>query len=120
MSDLSGAAARIDGTAAGDGVGGALSVAADMNADDIHEVFIGARGVDQGSGGRDGGAYLWYGPVSGTVGLGSADVELLGSDGAQVGAAVDAAADFNGDGVGDLMMGAPSGNRAFVVFGGGL
>ena len=120
LADLSGATARIDGSAAGDDVGSALSIAADMNWDGRHEVFLGARGVDQGSGERDGGAYLWFGPVSGTAALSSADVALLGGDGEQVGASVDGSTDFNADGLGDLVVGAPTGNRAFVVLGGGL
>ncbi len=118
--DLSGASARIDGASAGDSVGSAMAFAPDMNWDGASEVFVGARGVDQGSGGRDGGAYLWFGPVTGTLSLSSADLSLLGTDGQQVGASVDAAAEFNLDGLGDLVVGAPSGNRAFVVFGGGL
>jgi len=118
--DVAGSTGRIDGLAAGDTVGGAVSSVPDMNWDGRQEVFVGARGVDQGSGGRDGGAYLWFGPVTGTTDLSTADIALLGADGAQAGAAVAGAADLNADGLGDLIVGAPTGNTAFVVFGGGL
>ena len=117
--DTSAATARIDGAVAGDSVGGAATVVPDMTLDGRSELLVGARGVDQGSGGRDGGGYLWYGPLSGAASLTDADVALRGSDGEQAGAAV-TAADFNADGVGDLVVGAPSGNRAWMVIGGGL
>ena len=118
--DTDAAVARIDGQSAGDQVGADGAVVPDMNGDGLDELLVGSRGVDHGSGGRDGGALLWYGPISGAQDFANADITFRGRDEGQAGASIAAAADLNGDLLGDVIVGAPTGNEAFVVFGGGL
>jgi hypothetical protein len=97
----------------------------DANGDGLGDFLIGALG-DGGGGAGSGSAYLLYGPLTGTIGLGSADLTMVGENaGDQVGYAVSSAGDTNADGYDDCLLGAPyhdyaatDSGAAYVVLGG--
>ncbi|SPJ27608.1 calcium-binding protein [Falsiruegeria mediterranea] len=126
----------IEGIEEGDNSGGSVSSAGDVNGDGIDDLIIGARNADPG--GRDGAgeSYVVFGSTAGfapTLSLSS----LNGSNGFVIegieegdssGSSVSAAGDVNGDGFGDVIIGAPSANQdprdshvrdgeSYVVFG---
>ncbi|MFO1070532.1 MAG: hypothetical protein U1E14_18600 [Geminicoccaceae bacterium] len=121
----------IDGGAPGDQLGRSVSGAGDVNGDGIDDLIIGAPLTD--SGGEDAGAtYVLYGsetpfPALVEISLlnGSNGFRIHGGDaGERAGWSVSGAGDVNGDGVGDLVIGAPyagstvsKAGAAYVVFG---
>ena len=118
--ELSRARAKFTGETDSQQVGSALSGAGDVNGDGLSDLLIGVRLFD----GYRGVACLFLGPVSGTMGISSADAFLQGrSEGDLAGIAVSAAGDVNGDGFGDLMVGASGeesnggAGAAYVVLG---
>ena len=120
----------IQGDAANDTAGRAVSSAGDVNGDGLADLLIGARRNDA-TGSDAGSAYVVYGKRGGfgRIDLGS----LSGTDGFiirgvtggdQAGTSVAAAGDINGDGFGDIMVGAPyadpngsSSGTAYIVYG---
>lgn len=119
------------GEAAGDGAMG-LAVG-DFNGDGVPDVALSAAFADGPDGSRpdSGRAYIFFGPFTPgearDAALGQQDATIMGAgEGDQLGRAV-AAADLNGDGVDDLILGAPfaddpTGQRAevgvaYVLFG---
>ena len=124
---------RIVGATAFDKAGYAVSGAGDVNGDGFDDVIIGAPYADTVNG-ASGAAYVVFGKATGLP-AGNLDLSLLGaSDGFSIfgaahenraGYAVSAAGDLNGDGYGDLLIGAPdaqtaSGNlsgKTYVVLG---
>lgn len=130
VSDLDGSNGfRISGADAGDTAGISVSGAGDFNGDGIGDLIIGAEGADPGGRSDAGESYVLFGRAS----VPAADVDLRtlsASDGVILagsdrwsysGAAVAGGGDFNGDGFGDVIVGAPYENgttgTAFVVFG---
>jgi len=122
---------RINGEAAGDFSGRAVSGAGDVNGDGFADVVIGAQ-YATANGVKSGAAYVVFGAAS--VSSSSMDLSALDgtngfkingvSAGNETGFSVASAGDVNGDGVGDLVIGAPGadphGNgsgAAYVVFG---
>ncbi len=122
---------RLNGTSDGDLSGMGLGSAGDWNGDGLEDFLIGAPGSD--SGGAESGAAVL---VFGSSGFSASALDLSGLTGAQgmriealsagdgLGRAVGPAGDVNGDGLDDLILGAPSGNsggpvtgEAYVVFG---
>ena len=123
---------RIDGVEPENLTGFSVSEAGDVNGDGIGDLIIGAPGHDA-NGTRSGSSYVVFGSGSGFA----STFDLLSLDGGNgfridgadaydgSGGSVSAAGDFNGDGFGDLIVGAysadpngaPSG-AAYVVFGG--
>lgn len=107
----------LTGSAASDYFGQSVSTAEDVNGDGYGDLIIGAWGSDVG--GTDaGGAYVFYGgPGADAV----ADLVLTGTAaGDRFGISVSAAGDMNGDGFGDVIVGA-NGNgagQAYVYYGG--
>lgn len=100
----------------------------DINNDSISDFAVGVSRSDLG--GTDSGAvYLYYGDESlswsGTFDLVNADVIFVGAPGEQAGSSIAGGGDFNGDGLEDMLIGAPSydsstntdAGRAFVFFG---
>ncbi|HEX8214369.1 MAG TPA: integrin alpha [Allosphingosinicella sp.] len=116
-----------------DTAGWSVSSAGDVNGDGIEDLIVGAPASDAG-GSNSGSAYVVYGktaPVSGRIDLGtlgSADGFIIRGDssGDRTGFSVSSAGDLNGDGVDDIIVGAPQyaaglGNpgagAAYVIFG---
>jgi hypothetical protein len=104
--DLSRADARIVGEEYNDFAGASVSDVGDVDDDGHDDVLFSAFGVDDG-GSNAGAAYVFLGPVTGTLGASMADAELVGeADGDQTGDSVSGAGDVDGDGHDDLLVGA--------------
>ena len=108
---------QIPGSASGYDVGFAVSGAGDMNGDGVNELLIGAPGAHVSSGGNPGAVYVIFGA---TAGIGTNGIVNLGGltrqrgvtiygekDGDQFGYSLDGAGDVNGDGIDDIVIGAP-------------
>jgi Ca2+-binding RTX toxin-like protein len=103
-----------DGTAVDDTAGRSVSTVGDVNGDGIDDLIIGSRGADP-HGSSSGAAYVLFGKTSGFT----ANVELSGLNGANgfklsgkaagdsAGFSVSGAGDVNGDGIDDIIVGAP-------------
>ena len=122
---------RIDGAVAGDLAGLAVSVLGDINGDGFADLLIGAPYADQNV--TDSGAgFVVFGQAAAPASV----VNLIGLNGANgfrldgvstgdlVGDAVSTVGDINGDGIADLVIGAPDTDigaadtgAAYVVFG---
>jgi hypothetical protein len=92
---------RVYGTQATHQAGTALS-AGDLDGDGLADLVIGAPGARSG----DGQAYVVLGPVSNGLVLTDADYKV-GETG-RSGASLDASGDIDGDGLDDLVVGAPA------------
>jgi hypothetical protein len=122
---------RISGEAASDGSGNSVAAAGDVNGDGFGDLIIGAPYADP-NGITSGASYVVFGQAGGF----GANVDLTSLTGAtgfkisgeaaidQSGMSVSAAGDMNGDGFGDLLVGAryadPNGSysgASYVVFG---
>ena len=115
----------INGVNAFDSSGESVSAAGDVNGDGIDDLIIGALGGNLGTGA----SYV----VFGSIGSFSPSLELGDLDGTngfvingidvgdRSGTSVSGAGDVNGDGIDDLIIGAPTGNfgagESYVVFG---
>ena len=124
---------RIDGIDISDQSGGSVSSAGDINNDGYDDILIGASQADPGGLDAAGTAYVVFGKASGftaSFALSTVDgsngfrLQGLSTPGA-LGAAVSNAGDVNGDGISDLIVGAPSvsaggsdfAGSSYVVFG---
>ncbi len=108
---LADADASLTGSAAGDEAGASLG-SGDINADGYDDVVIGAPGNDAGYN-QSGTVYLLYGSaqVDGAdLSLDAADAWITAGAGGvgSLGAAVAVSPDIDGDGIDDLVLGAPS------------
>jgi hypothetical protein len=127
---VSHAGIRIVGEAASDRVGWAVARAGDVNGDRRMDIIIGAPAA--GNNGRDssGSAYVVFGQRSTSTidlaSLGGAGFRIDGAvEGDVAGFAVSTAGDVNGDGLADVVVGAPEADNnlreqsgsAYVVFG---
>ncbi len=105
---LSDAQAVILGDAENDSLGYALASAGDVNADAVPDLIVGAYLADTG-GSNAGDAYLFTGPISGTVDPSSATATFYGfTEGDTAGWSVSGAGDTNGDSLADVIVGAPA------------
>jgi Ca2+-binding RTX toxin-like protein len=114
---------RLDGGAANDRSGLAVSAAGDINGDGYDDILIGASQQSQ-LGAYSGAAYVVFGHGDGfdanlnLATAGSAQVlRLLGPGGSFTGSSVSAAGDVNGDGYKDVFVGGLNNQGGFVVFG---
>ncbi len=122
---LGDAEARLLGSSGGDRVGTSASGVGDVDGDGFADLVVGgpkhdARGAESGA------AWLVRGPVAGDIVLeDSATATFLGiQEGVEVGTAVAAAGDVNGDGYADILLGAMRGKaggndagEAYVIHG---
>ena len=102
--DLNDSRARVYGEQYSDRSGAAVAGAGDVNGDGYDDVLIGApdRGVSAGA------AYLMLGPISGRMELDEADYRMASkSNDDRAGASLSGAGDVDGDGLADILIGAP-------------
>jgi len=113
----------IAGAADYDEAGRSLACAGDVNGDGFDDLIVGAAHAD----GYAGAAWVVFGQAGGpgAIDLGALGpgqgFALFGAGGEQAGFSVASAGDLDGDGFGDLIIGAPyaeaGAGRAYVVFG---
>jgi hypothetical protein len=124
---------RIDGVAANDASGASAAAAGDVNGDGVGDLIVGAFTVDPAGRTDAGASYVIFGktqPWTATLSLGALNWgDGFRLDGVaafdQSGRSVASAGDVNGDGIGDVIIGAssadPSGRSSagssYVVFG---
>ena len=97
------------GPAASADAGWSVAVVGDVDGDSRQDLLVGAPGASADAGA----AYLLFGPVAGSLSLGSADHVFGGQvAGDEAGWAVAGAGDLDGDGLDDLLIGAESESTA--------
>jgi hypothetical protein len=114
----------LDGEMEVDLSGWSVSGAGDVNGDGLADVIVGALTADPNGLDRAGRTYVVFGKAD-TEAVSLADVALgiggFAMDGEaeldESGQAVSGAGDVNGDGLADVIVGAPSTGRTYVVFG---
>ncbi len=109
-----------------DQLGFSVSSAGDFNGDGLDDIIVGAPN-ESSNGVESGSAYLFFGGKSGSTNDpdAAADLVIRGeAAGNRLGYSVSSAGDFNGDGLGDIIVGAPFDNKygnssgsAFLIFG---
>ena len=121
----------ITGQTAADVSGFSVSAAGDVNGDGLADVIVGAKQADPGGLGNSGTSYVVFGKATTTAidltnvalgGAGAGGFAITGQTAGDLsGASVKGAGDVNGDGLADLVIGAPSASGAagqtYVVFG---
>jgi hypothetical protein len=104
--DLSDADTKFVGNASNDDAGHDVAPAGDVNGDGEQDVLVAAP-RNNSKGPNSGEVYLFYGPVSeGEIDVSEADVTLTGASGDHAGLSI-AADDVDGDGLSDVVVGAP-------------
>ncbi len=99
--------ARFGGTGPEDSVGSAVAFAGDPDADGVDDVLVGVEGYDE--------VWLYAGIPYGDLGPDDVSAVLLGDAGEGWGAALAGPGDTNGDGVDDVIAGAPEDAGRVVV-----
>ena len=122
LSSISGSLGfRIDGANAGDLTGLCVSTAGDINGDGLDDLLIGAPYADV-SGKTDSGAtYVIYGRATGNSNIDlrnlndSRGMRITGLDAEDQAGVPSSAGDINGDGLADIVIGAPGGDSSSLV-----
>ncbi len=104
--DLASADARILGQAGGDHAGRSVAVG-DLDGDGIGDVLVGAGGRDAGGDGAGAVSVVLGPPPGGTSSLSTAEATLVGEAAGDHAGWAAALADVDGDGAGDVLVGAP-------------
>lgn len=121
------ARASIFGTYRGDGLGRAMAGGGDLDGDGNPDLVLGASSADL-AGTTSGAAFTFLGPVTGTRTAETAAAIHTGvAAGSRLGASLALVPDRNGDGTGELLLGAPtlspggrsSAGAAYLILGGG-
>lgn len=117
--DLGGAVAEYTGVAFNDQSGRSARAVGDVDGDGVTDFLIGAPHTDLSTGRTEPGeAYLVHGGGTGTISLSAAAADLLGEEPYDsAGQAVAPAGDADGDGLADLLVGAPGKDRSDVQCG---
>ncbi|MDX1570071.1 MAG: hypothetical protein R3200_06260 [Xanthomonadales bacterium] len=102
---------------------GAVGEAGDVNGDGLDDVIVGARSADPYGRTNAGEAYVVFGKADSTAvelaALGTSGFTINGVEGL-AGTSVSGGVDFNGDGLDDLLVGAPTASsvgEVYVIFG---
>ncbi|MFH1466504.1 MAG: MopE-related protein [Pseudomonadota bacterium] len=121
---VSGGLASLEGESDFDEAGASVAGVGDLDGDGRDDVLVGAPGEDS-NGTESGAAYLVLAPFSGSISLTGADAKIMGENASDEAAtSLAAAGDVDGDGVPDLLIGAPGydggardGGVAYLVLG---
>ncbi len=112
--------ATVTDSSGGD-AGGAVSTIPDLDGDGYDELLVGCDDCDPLTAGDTyGAAWLMHGPVTSgaAVDVSGADAIWRGSSASgDFGSAFDSSADFDGDGVYDVLLGEPGSSTAYLVLG---
>ena len=118
LASLGGRGFRIDGQGSGDAAGGSVA-GGDVNGDGLADVIVGARLADNNGRANSGSTYVVYGtrprnpPNVDLQSLGASGFRIDGAVAAdEAGLSVGSAGDLNGDGVDDVVVGAPDATAA--------
>ena len=97
----------VTGVQSFENVGRSVAGAGDVDGDGLNDVLVGAPGHDDSSGA----AYLLAGPIGEEASLAEPTATLMGEEESRTGFAVAGGGDVNGDGLADLLVGAPRFDR---------
>jgi len=111
------AEATINGSSNNDYIGQYnLGLTADLNDDGSDDVYIGSVYYDT-SYTSAGILALFYGPVSGTLSIDNADVQITGSSGSRYVGYASSFVDFDGDGTTDVLFSEPNADTVYGLVG---